>query len=67
MATPNDVRNAMERTEIRNRTAEQSYRIGRRLDALNVPTESRRAAVRAKGYRGPLTRAELAKRVSNAS
>lgn len=66
MPTPNDVRNAHARSEIRIRTAEQAYRIGRRLDDLNVPTNSRRAAVRAKGYRGPLTRAELAKRVSNA-
>lgn len=59
MITPNDI-------AIRTAVAAQSQRINRKLDRIGVPTAARRANVRAKGYRGPLTRAELAKRVSNA-
>lgn len=55
MATPNDVRFAV-----------QTRRINERLDRIGVPTPERRRNARANGYRGPLTRAELAKRVTNA-
>ena len=55
MANPNDVRFVV-----------QSRRINERLDRIGVPTPARRASARRNGYRGVLTRAELAKRVSNA-
>lgn len=60
MSTPNP-----NQVRIRQETGQQARRMASRLNQANVPTNARRAAVRANGYRGPLTRAELAKRVSN--
>lgn len=44
----------------------QAIRMKAKLDN-SVPTNARRAEVRAKGYRGPLTRAELAARAARNS
>ena len=53
MPTPNDIQVAIN-------VRQQSRRINERLNRQGIPTNARRSAVRAKGYRGPLTRAELA-------
>lgn len=53
-ATPNNVAFAV-----------QARRISSRLDSRGIVTPQRRAQARRNGYRGPVTRADLAKRVSN--
>lgn len=66
MPTPADIHAAAVRQGIR----KQRRRIEDRLDAAGAPrtievTKERRASVRGKGYKGPMTRAELAATVAD--
>lgn len=56
--------NANRTTQLRRNVRQQTRMIDDRLNAQGIVSPVRKANARAKGYRGPLTRAELAKRVS---
>lgn len=61
MPTPNDARRAHETAVA---IQQQTAAVNERLDRLGIVSPARRRNARAKGYRGVLTRHELARQVN---